>query len=609
MSDVIHVLPDSVANQIAAGEVIQRPSSVVKELVENAIDANASHIQIIIKDAGKTLIQVIDNGKGMSETDARMSFERHATSKIKSSADLFHLQTMGFRGEALASIAAIAQVELRTKRQQDAIGTAIHIKASVVESQEEIVCANGCNFMVKNLFYNVPARRKFLKSNESELRHIIQTFQQIALVYPDISFTLQHNETEIFNLTPGNKRMRIAAIFGNKINQHLLSVEVETQLISFSGFVANPSFAQKRNAYHYFFVNGRYIQHPYFYKAICMAFDKLIPNDCKPSFFIYFSIDPAAIDVNIHPTKTEVKFEHEQAIFPILCAAIKETLGKANIIPPIDFNQENAPEIPKAKSDITIQAPTIKVNPTYNPFDHVYGKKTDNTNLNNWEKLYTDFQSKDNGIESQLSDEQEIKLPEKQLRLQDNAESISNILQLQKQYIVYATSNGLMLVHQQRAHIQYLYHQFLQQMQQKKGVSQQLLFPEILELTPTEHSVLKEIEKDINYIGFRLEAFGKHTFQVLGIPSQIDATHCIETLKDIINNSLDDANAIKKNMQENIAFNLAKKACVRSGMSLSNTEMQEIIQQINSEKSLLYTKDGKKVYANISLEEIEKLLQ
>lgn len=609
MSDIIHVLPDSVANQIAAGEVIQRPASVVKELVENAIDAGASTIQIIIKDAGRTLIQVIDNGKGMSETDARMSFERHATSKITSSADLFKLQTMGFRGEALASIAAIAQLEVRTKTATSELGTCIEISASVVEKQEEITCTVGTNFMVKNLFFNVPARRKFLKTNETEFRNILTTFQQIALVYPAIAFTLIHNEVEIFHLPTSNHRVRISTIFGSKINQQLLPIEVDTHLISFSGFVSNPSFAQKRVANQYFFVNGRYIQHPYFYKAISLAYEKLLPAETRPSFFIYFTIDPSAIDVNIHPTKTEVKFENEQAIFPILSAAVKETLGKSNAIPPIDFDQENAPEIPIIGNQTYIAPPTLHVNPGYSPFkSSEYTPPTHSNKTMPWADLYKEFDKKNNTEESlTFKSHFEEHIESEQLSLYAENEIPHSVLQVNKQYIVYPSENGLTVIHQQRAHMQHLYLLYKKNMEQKRGISQQLLFPEILELTPTQHCSLKEILEDISYIGFRLEEFGKNTYQILGVPTQIESARCVEVLIDLIESTQQTSNTVKQQTQEKIALTLAKKAAIQLGTVLSQEEMNEVLQTIAHSKGAQFSPEGKKIIAHITLPEIDKL--
>ena len=376
MSDIIQLLPDSVANQIAAGEVIQRPASVIKELVENAVDAKASLIQVILKDAGRTLIQVIDNGKGMSATDARLAFERHATSKIRVADDLFSLHTMGFRGEALASIAAIAQVELRTKRKEEEMGTLITLAASTVESQECVSCPTGSNFCVKNIFYNVPARRKFLKSNQVELSNIINEFERIALINPEVSFILKHNDNELFNLQPGNFRQRIVSIYGKGMNQQLLPLEIETSLIKISGYIGKPEAARKRNALQYFFVNGRYMRHPYFHKAVMQSYEQLIPVGEMPNYFINFTVEPSQIDVNIHPTKTEIKFENEQAIWQIISATVKEALGKFSAVPSIDFDMADAPEIPIFQKNNPVAPPKSNFNPSYNPFKMSTGENS-----------------------------------------------------------------------------------------------------------------------------------------------------------------------------------------------------------------------------------------
>ena len=368
MSDIIHLLPDSVANQIAAGEVIQRPASVIKELVENAIDADAQNIHVLVTDAGKTCIQIIDDGKGMSETDARLSFERHATSKIREAADLFALRTMGFRGEALASIAAVAQVELKTRLESEELGTKLVIAGSKVESQEAVSCSKGSNFSVKNLFFNVPARRKFLKANSTELSNILAEFERIALVHPEVAFSLYSNDSELFNLPVSPLRQRILAIFGKKLNQQLLNIEVNTTMVKISGYIAKPETARKKGAHQYFFVNGRYMRHPYFHKAVMEAYEQLIPVGEQVSYFIYFEVDPANIDVNIHPTKTEIKFENEQAIWQILSASVKESLGKFSAIPSIDFDTEDMPDIPAFEQNLPPAPPKIHYNSDFNPF-------------------------------------------------------------------------------------------------------------------------------------------------------------------------------------------------------------------------------------------------
>ncbi len=392
MSDIIHLLPDSVANQIAAGEVIQRPASVIKELVENAIDAEAQEVHVLVTDAGKTCIQVIDDGKGMSETDARLSFERHATSKIREASDLFALRTMGFRGEALASIAAVAEVELKTRQEGEELGTRLVIAGSKVESQEAVSCPKGSNFSVKNLFFNVPARRKFLKSNSTELSNILAEFERIVLAHPEVAFYLYSNDSELFNLSAMPLRQRIMAVFGKKMNQQLLTVEVATTLIKISGYVAKPETARKKGSHQYFFVNGRYMRHPYFHKAVMDAYEHLVPAGEQVSYFIYFEVDPANIDVNIHPTKTEIKFENEQAIWQILAAAVKESLGKFSAVPSIDFDQEDMPDIPALGEATSVQPPQVHYNADFNPFkasSGAYGgRESYSRKPVEWEDLY-----------------------------------------------------------------------------------------------------------------------------------------------------------------------------------------------------------------------------
>jgi DNA mismatch repair protein MutL len=482
MTDIIHLLPDSVANQIAAGEVIQRPASVIKELVENAIDAGASTIQVLVKDAGRTLIQIIDNGKGMSETDARLSFERHATSKIKTADDLFSLSTMGFRGEALASIAAIAQVELRTRREEDELGILIEVAGSRVEKQEAVSCSKGTMFSVKNLFFNVPARRKFLKANSTELNQIINEFNRIAIIYPQISFSLTHNDSLIYQLSESSLRQRIVSIFGKTINQQLLSIETQTSLVTISGFIGKPESAKKQMHNQYFFVNGRYMRHPYFHKAVMQAFDRMLAPETSPSYFISFSIDPSNIDVNIHPTKTEIKFENEQAIWSIILASVREALGKFNVVPGIDFDQENAAEIPVLNTQTDIKVPTTGFNPEYNPFKQNSESPSYKRENLNWEKLYEGFESDKGGIDETTTQSNLTFSSNESTLLFRNEDICSDYFQFRGKYIFTSVKSGLMLIDQHRAHMRILYEQYLQSIKLQKGVSQQMLFPELLEL-------------------------------------------------------------------------------------------------------------------------------
>lgn len=601
MSDIIRLLPDSVANQIAAGEVIQRPSSVVKELVENAIDAHADHIQINIKDAGRTLIQVIDNGKGMSETDARMAFERHATSKISKAEDLFALATMGFRGEALASIAAIAHVELKTKTKEQETGTLISISASRLEKQEEIATNTGSTFSIKNLFFNVPARRKFLKSNETEFRNILSEFERIVLVNPEISFSLFHNDAEVFNLPASVTRQRIVNTFGKSLNQTLLPLHIETSLIKISGFIGTPDSAKKRGALQFFFVNGRFMKHAYFHKAVMQAFEPFIPIGEMPNYFIYFNADPSNIDVNIHPTKTEIKFEHEQSIWPIIMAAVKETIGKTNAAPTIDFNQKGAIDIPvyNQAGTSSITTPKINYNSNYNPFK----QKTSGYQRPNldWEELFEKKEKNDDIIP-------EIKPESSNEKADSLFESEQNhIHYLYKgKYIITALKSGLVLIDQRRAHIRILYDQYINQISQQKGVSQGLLFPEIITFTPQEAAILPVLLEELSYIGFDLSDFGNNSYAIHGIPSGLENINAAETLKDMVNKAMETGCEIKEEICEALALSLAKKAAIPYGKTLSSEEADHLISNLFYSKSANYTPDGKLIISIINNEELDK---
>jgi len=608
MNDIIHLLPDSVANQIAAGEVIQRPASVIKELVENAIDAGATTIQVILKDAGRTLIQVTDNGKGMSETDARMAFERHATSKINSAADLFALRTMGFRGEALASIAAVAQVEMRSRRQEDELGTSIIIAGSHVESQEPDNCPGGTSFFVKNLFFNVPARRKFLKSNETELRHIITEFIRVALVYPDLHFTLIHNDTEIYDLPQSNHRQRIAHIFGNKTNnfsRQLLPLEANTTLINISGYVGTPETAM-RNANQYFFVNGRYMRHPYFHKAVMQAFDKLIPNDVSPNYFIYFDIDPGSIDVNIHPTKTEIKFENEAAIWPIITAVVKEALGKSNAIPSIEFDQEGAIDIPFIDRSRPVQQPQVTVNPAYNPFSTHSERSNYTRPPMNWEKLYQDFDAPSAIGGENFSSQDEI-IPEVEPDIDSLDENTGgNHLLYKGRYIITGGKSGLMLIDKQRAHIRVLFEQFMEQLTNRQGASQQLLFPEILELNAADAIALQTALPELQCVGLDIALFGKNAFTINGIPSGFEGKAILPIVENIIDCvKHKDAN-VKEVLHDTIALTLAKTAAVSNSQLMTAEEMNHLVGKLFACSNPNLTPDGKRIVVVLSNEEIEK---
>ena len=589
MSDIIHLLPDSIANQIAAGEVIQRPASVVKELIENSIDAGADHIQLIVKDAGRSLIQVIDNGKGMSETDARMAFERHATSKINKADDLFALRTIGFRGEALASIAAVAQVELKTARKDDSCGVLIQISGSQVEKQEIIAAVQGSVFSVKNLFFNVPARRKFLKSNDTEMRNIITEFERIVLVNPEITFELRHNDSEILNLPFSSTKQRILNVFGKRLNAKLLTLQTETSLVAVTGFIGTPDSSKKSGALQYFFVNNRYMRHPYFHKAVTQAFEPLIPTGEMPNYFIYLTVDPASIDVNIHPAKTEIKFENEQAIWMIINSVIKEAFAKSNAIPTLDFNREGAIDMPVySQKQVSREAPIVNYKSEYNPFkDNINQQNT----VKNWEKLYEDHTF----------------IPEKQAEMPvEWNEGRTTIFSFKGKYLVSSLKSGLLLADQRRAHIRILYDAYMQQINQKRGVSQGMLFPEIISFTPREATILPYLLDDLAYIGFDLSDLGNNAYSINGIPSGLENTNIIETLQDMTDRVLETGCEVKEEISETLALTLAKKAAITYGKFLSEEEAGTLIANLFASSNPNYTPDGKSILYILSEDEIEK---
>ena len=626
MSDIIRLLPDSVANQIAAGEVIQLPASVIKELVENAIDAGAQHIDVLVTDAGKSSIQVIDDGKGMSETDARLSFERHATSKIREAADLFALRTMGFRGEALASIAAVAQVELRTCVEGEELGTKLVIAGSKVESQEAISCPKGSNFCVKNLFFNVPARRKFLKSNQTELSNILTEFERIALVNPNVSFTLYHNDAELFNLPAIQLRQRIMGVFGKKINQDLLSLDVDTTMVRISGFVARPESARKKGARQYFFVNGRYMRHPYFHKAIMDAYEHLIPVGEQVSYFIYFDVDPGNIDVNIHPTKTEIKFENEQAIWQILAAAVKETLGKFNAVPSIDFDTEGMPDIPAFESSpyAGIQPPKTTYNPDYNPFNTsaVPPSSYSSKPSRDWEQLYEGLEhhSSAQHIQKSYPDDGDYFTAASMEQpvtptLYDHSEEAamgeksSQHYQFKGRFILTSVKSGLMIIDQQRAHIRILYDQYLEQITRRQGASQGMLFPDIVQFPVSEVPVLQEIMEDLSYLGFELTDLGGGSYAINGIPSGIEGLNPVELIQSMVHTAMEKGGKVKEEVQSNLALTLAKAAAIVPGQVLTNEEMNGLVDGLFAVATPNYTPDGKTVLSVLQEDELEKLFK
>lgn len=602
MSDIIQLLPDSVANQIAAGEVIQRPASVIKELVENAVDAGAKSIQVLITDAGRTAMQVIDDGKGMSETDARLSFERHATSKIKNASDLFSLRTMGFRGEALASIAAVAQIELKTRQPMEEVGTHLSISGSRFMGQEPCSCPVGSNFLVENLFYNVPARRKFLKSNSTELTNIVVAFERIALVYPDIAFTLYSNGTEMLNLKAGGLRQRVADVFGKKMDQDLIPVEVETTMCKIKGFVGKPEASRKKGAHQFFFVNGRYMKHPYFNKAVMASFERLVPVGEQVSYFIYFTVNPEDIDVNIHPTKTEIKFENEQAIWQILAAAVKESIGVFNDVPSIDFDVQGQPDIPvfdhTSKAAV---APKVEYNPHYNPFKESAPVLMSRP-VQNWEELYENLQPEPAQDEGDIFSSSMV--------TNDNIiEEKSPVhYQYKGKYIMTAVKSGLMIIDQYRAHVRILYEKYLRQLEQKKGDPQKVLFPEVIQLAADEAVVLETVINEMGDMGFELNTLGGNSFAVNAIPSGLEGLNVEQLIHDMLATAKEKGAGVKESVNHKLALSLARHAAVPQGQVLSNQEMESIVNELFACENVNYTPDGKNVLCILKQQEIEHLL-
>ena len=612
MSDIIQLLPDSVANQIAAGEVIQRPASVIKELVENAVDAGAKNIDVAVVDAGRTSIQVIDDGKGMSETDARLAFERHATSKIRQAEDLFNLHTNGFRGEALASIAAVAQVVLKSRQEGEEVGTQLSISGSRFEGQEACSSSVGSVFSVNNLFYNVPARRKFLKSNSTELNNILTAFERIVLVNPQIAFTLHSNNTELFNLKAGNLRQRIIDVFGKRINQDLLPVNVETTMCKISGFVGKPESARKKGAHQFFFVNGRYMKHPYFNKAVMTAYDRLVPQGEQVPYFLYFDVNPNDIDVNIHPTKTEIKFENEQAIWQILMAAVKESIGMFNDVPSIDFDTEDKPDIPVYNPDVvsSASAPKISLNPHYNPFKSSpsSGKPTAVKPVDEqWEQLYE-------GLNDQDSVEREADIFESESETEINtsqsilAEKSPAHYQYKGKYVMTAVKSGLMIIDQHRAHVRVLYERYLEQIQQQTSHSQKVLFPEVLQFPVSDEVILEKLLPEMSKMGFELDNLGGGSYAVNAIPTGLDGVNPLHLVQDMVFSAKEKGVKALDEVHQSLALTLARNAAIPQGQVLSNEEMETLVNDLFACSNVNYTPDGKNVLCILKQQEIEHLL-
>jgi len=598
MPDIIKLLPDSVANQIAAGEVIQRPASVVKELMENAVDAGAGNISVIIRDSGKTLIQVIDDGSGMSETDARLSFERHATSKIASAKDLFAISTKGFRGEALASIAAVAMVELKTKKEGDETGTIVMINGSRVETQEPCSCPKGSSFSVKNLFYNVPARRKFLKSDSTELRHIINEFQKVVLAHPDIRFTFHHNDGEVYNLIPGNHRQRIIGVLGKQINQDLITLETETSLVAIKGFIGKPESARRTYGEQFFFVNNRFMKHPYFHKAVSEAYQNILPAEAIPTYFIFMEADPSSIDINIHPTKTEIKFEDERSIWQILMASVREALGRFNIVPSLDFDSEALIDIPvKSSGDPFPKQPDIQINPRYNPFDGDesssrrtgFFDRLERENAANWEKLYS---TTEKGTAGQGTE-----------RINETGRKF---FQIKNKYIVCPVKSGLMFIDQKRAHERILYEKYLECLSLENPLSQTELFPLIVELNPADIQVLREMAHDMKLLGFTLSFSDPGSVTITGRPSNSILSDPADMLGIFIEEFKATQSSPLTGEKEKLAAALAGASAIPYGKLLVQGEMEDLFDTLFACSSPNYSPKGKPVINIITLEDLDK---
>ena len=596
MSDIIQLLPDSVANQIAAGEVIQRPASVIKELVENAVDAGAKTINVLVVDAGRTMIQVIDDGKGMSDTDARLAFERHATSKIKKAADLFDLHTMGFRGEALASIAAVAQVELRTRMADREIGTLLTLEGTRVTGQEPVACPVGSNFKIENLFYNVPARRKFLKSNSTELNNIMTAFERIALVYPEISFTMHSNGLEVMNLHAGTLRQRIVDVFGKRLNHDLLPIEVETSLCSITGFVGKPESAKKKGVQQYFFVNGRYMKHPYFHKSVMNTYERMIPVGMQVPYFIYFTVPAGDIDVNIHPTKTEIKFENEQAIWQILTAAVNDSIGKFCEIPSIDFDTEGQPEIPLFDPSYNIAPPKPQYNPTYNPFETTSTVEHKDKVIDQWEELYKGLHTEETFpqvVQSKIGNPIEDRSP--------------SHYQYKGKYIMTAVKSGLMIIDQNRADIRIRYERFMNQMEQEVSRTQKVLFPEVVQFAPSAKVMVVKLLPYLQKVGFDLTDLGGNSFSVNGVPAGLEDINSVSLLQEIVADATEKGCASATDIHSTLALGMARRSAVTYGEVLGNEEMETLVNDLFASSNVNYTPDGKAILSILPQKDIEQL--
>jgi DNA mismatch repair protein MutL len=614
MSDIIHVLPDAVANQIAAGEVVQRPASVVKELIENAIDAGADKIQLIVQDAGKSLIQVIDNGSGMSPSDAERCFERHATSKIKKAEDLFAIRSMGFRGEAMASIAAVAHVVLKTRREEDELGVQIQMDASQLTERTPIASPKGTNIAVKNLFYNIPARRHFLKSNSVELRHIIDEFQRIAIAHPEVHLRLESDGGELYHLPAEGLKQRLVHVFGNHYNQRLVPVAEDTSILQVEGFVGKPEFAKRTRGEQFFYVNKRFIKDPYLHHAVMNAYEEILQPDTYPLYVLFIEIDPSKIDINVHPTKTELKYEDEKAIYAIIRSAVKRSLGRYNIAPTLDFQQETGfSQMIQPKPLDQIKPPSIQFNPDFNPFD------TDKNNgLNRSASVSSYTRNASAGIPDQwanlyqITEEvQSIQLPlleeEKENNLNPQQSISKQLFQLHNRYIVSQIHSGFILIDQQAAHERILYEQFLLQLQTRQGASQQLLFPQTVTLNPSDFALMQELLPEIQLLGFQISVFGKNTLIIEGIPAELpEGTQELHLIESILEDFKNKQNDVRLPKRDKLARSLARTTSLKAGALLTNMEMANLIDQLFACESANVSLQGKPILLTFTLMELKE---
>ena len=613
MADIIQLLPDHVANQIAAGEVVQRPASVVKELMENAIDAGATTIKLIIKDAGKTLVQVIDDGKGMSPTDARLSFERHATSKIRTADDLFQLHTKGFRGEALASIAAIAHVELKTKQDNEDVGTSIEIEGSTIVSQEVVVTPKGTSISVKNLFFNIPARRNFLKSNTVELRHVIDEFHRVALAHPNIAFNLFNNGSDVFNLPASNYRQRIVNIFGTKTNEKLVPVEEETEVLKISGFVGKPEFAKKTRGEQYFFVNDRFIKSAYLNHAISSAFDGLLKGGTHPSYFLNLAVNPQTIDINIHPTKTEIKFDDEHTLYALLRSAVKHSLGQFNIAPVLDFERDATLDTPYSYKNTEGSTPKIDVDRSFNPFKESAGSGKQTTafktqTVNNWDSLYVGLESKSNDFQQDFSEFhfESDQQTESLFNDEKQAEQVHTTYQIHNKYIVSTIKSGMLVMDQHRAHQRVLYEEFLQNMTIKEAASQQLLFPLQLHFTPQEMVLIKQLKDDLERTGFVFSNLSKELIEIIGVPVSVPESEVSIILEQLISDVENEVPDSHFSATDLLAKSMAKSLAIKTGQSLQKDEQEHLVNRLFACKEPNVSPTNRTTFITMSVDELDK---